>query len=147
MRNEIILIGPMGVGKTYTSELLSKKLGKPHIWVDAVRFEYYGQIGCDCEKAERRRYSVYEGELFERAQRLLSDFTNIFLLLPSPDADESLEFLMKRKNISENDEDGKERLRYFISHPSNFALCRHTVYVKGKNDDEICNEIINKSKL
>lgn len=47
MRNEIILIGPMGVGKSHISRLLSKKTNKPHIEIDELRFNYYDEIGYD----------------------------------------------------------------------------------------------------
>ena len=172
----------MGVGKSHISKLLAQKLGLQHVWVDALRFGYYEQIGYNYEEAERLReekgllhglyqywkpfelyaverilaeyencifdfgagHSVQEGERFEKLRVLLADFPNVFFLLPSQDAQESVCFLMARKDIAEDDEDGKQRLRYFITHPSNFALAKQIIYVKDKTEEEICSEIIGK---
>lgn len=53
MRDEIVLIGPMGVGKSHMANRLSKKLRKPHVKIDDIRFEYYNQIGFD-ERTQRK---------------------------------------------------------------------------------------------
>lgn len=42
---EIILIGPVAVGKTTTAKLLSEKLNIPKISIDDLRFDYYKEIG------------------------------------------------------------------------------------------------------
>jgi shikimate kinase len=42
---EIILLGPIAVGKTTTAKLLSEKLNKPVISLDDLRFDYYKEIG------------------------------------------------------------------------------------------------------
>jgi len=42
---EIILLGPIAVGKTTTAKLISEKLNKPVISLDDLRFEYYKEIG------------------------------------------------------------------------------------------------------
>ncbi len=44
---DILLIGPVAVGKTTTSKLLSEKLNKPFISIDDIRFDYYKEIGYD----------------------------------------------------------------------------------------------------
>ena len=53
MRNEIILIGPMGVGKSSVSKRLSEKLNKSHINIDEIRFKYYDEIGYDKNTVEQ----------------------------------------------------------------------------------------------
>ena len=53
MRNEIIIIGPMGVGKSTVSKRLSEKLNKSHISIDEIRFKYYEEIGYDKKTAEQ----------------------------------------------------------------------------------------------
>lgn len=180
MRSEIILIGPMGVGKSFIAELLSKKIGKPHIVVDQIRFDYYLKIGFDRE-TERKigeekgffngvyRYwkpyelysikriladftncifdfgaghSVYEDDnMFEKAKEILSKFKNIMLLLPSKDLQESIDFLVNRNHM-ENDDEGNKMLKHFIEHHSNYDLCNHIIYVKDKTPDDILKEIL-----
>lgn len=49
----IILIGPIGSGKTTIDTLLSKKLNMPQCSMDEHRWEYYEEIGYDHKVAER----------------------------------------------------------------------------------------------
>ena len=178
MRNEIVLIGPMHIGKSCISELISAKLNKPHIAVDAIRFKYYEEIGYDHETADRLfnekgffnglyRYwkpfelyaikkilteysdcifdfgaghSVYEDDaMFSEAKELLADFKNVILLLPSADMEESLEFYKEQRDV--NDDGTLEILRHFITHHSNYDLCKHIIYVKNKSKDDIVDEV------
>jgi hypothetical protein len=50
---EIILIGPMGAGKSTQGELLSKRLGVPQVSVDNLRWNYYTEIGWSREEQDR----------------------------------------------------------------------------------------------
>jgi adenylate kinase family enzyme len=47
MSSTIILIGPLGAGKTTVGQLLAEKLGLPFCSVDTVREEYYQKVGYD----------------------------------------------------------------------------------------------------
>lgn len=47
MNPTIILIGPLGAGKSTVGRLLAEKLALPYCAVDAVRGEYYRQVGYD----------------------------------------------------------------------------------------------------
>jgi adenylate kinase family enzyme len=47
MKPSIILIGPLGVGKSTIGHLLAEKLGLSQCSVDLVRWEYYNEIGFD----------------------------------------------------------------------------------------------------
>jgi MoxR-like ATPase len=47
MKPTIILIGPLGVGKSTVGHLLAEKLGLPQCSVDLVRWKYYDEIGFD----------------------------------------------------------------------------------------------------
>lgn len=54
-RKEIILIGPIGAGKSTVGGLLSESLGIPQVSMDDVRFEYYKEIGYDTDYAATLR--------------------------------------------------------------------------------------------
>lgn len=86
-------------------------------------------------------HSVYEDPgLFERVQEALAPFENIVLLLPCPDAKESIEILAQRgEALSES---VREINAHFVRHPSNDTLAKHVVYNHGKTEDEAAGEII-----
>ena len=47
MNSEIILIGPMGSGKTTVAELLYARTMLPHSSMDLLRWGYYDEINYD----------------------------------------------------------------------------------------------------
>lgn len=49
MSKDIILIGPIGAGKSTQGERLSKRLRLPQVQVDRVKWPYYEEIGFDQE--------------------------------------------------------------------------------------------------
>jgi ATP-dependent Clp protease ATP-binding subunit ClpX len=53
IKNNIILIGPTGVGKTYLIKLIANKLGAPFIKGDATKFSETGYVGGDVEDLVR----------------------------------------------------------------------------------------------
>lgn len=61
MSANIILIGPIGAGKSTQAGLLAKKLGLPRCSMDDVRFAYYKEIGYD--EAEQKRIEGESGFL------------------------------------------------------------------------------------
>ena len=178
MNKEIILIGPIGAGKSTIGKLLAEKLNVPQVETDELRFDYYKEIGYDEEVARSKweaegfwgvyRYwkpfeahaverllaehkdcvidfgaghSVYEDEaLFERVRNALSGYTNVILLLPSPDPEESIAILNERE---ESLREMKPNINeHFVRHRSNYDLAKHTVYTKGKTPEETCEEIL-----
>jgi ATP-dependent Clp protease ATP-binding subunit ClpX len=67
IKNNIILVGPTGVGKTYLVKLIAKKIGVPFIKGDATKFSETGYVGGDVEDLVRDL--VYAaGEDLELAQ-------------------------------------------------------------------------------
>jgi len=91
--NNIILIGPTGVGKTEIARRLSKLAGAPFIKVEASKFTEVGYVGRDVESMVRdlvesaidmvrtEREAEIEDLAHERVEQRLLD-----LLLPAPDA-------------------------------------------------------------
>jgi shikimate kinase len=53
MRSEIILIGPIGAGKSTQGALLAEKLQLPRAPMDDLRWAYYKEIGYDEELSKR----------------------------------------------------------------------------------------------
>jgi shikimate kinase len=175
----VILIGPMGAGKSTQGQLLSEALGVPRTAMDEVRWDYYKEIGwSEAEQGEIREregvvgmldywkrfeihaverllaehpadgpacvidfgagHSVYEDEaLFERAQRVLSPYPNVVLLLPSPDAAESCRLLRERDTIN-----GVPVARFFLTHPSFRELATHIVYNREQTPEETAEAIL-----
>ena len=67
IKNNILLIGPTGVGKTYLVKLVAQKLGVPFVKGDATKFSETGYVGGDVEDLVRDL--VYAaGEDVEKAQ-------------------------------------------------------------------------------
>ena len=90
--NNIILIGPTGVGKTEIARRLSKLAGAPFIKVEASKFTEVGYVGRDVESMVRdlvesaidmvrtEREAEIEDLAHERVEQRLLD-----LLLPPPE--------------------------------------------------------------
>ena len=53
IKNNVLLIGPTGVGKTFLIKLIAKKLGVPFIKGDATKFSETGYVGGDVEDLVR----------------------------------------------------------------------------------------------
>jgi endopeptidase Clp ATP-binding regulatory subunit ClpX len=53
IKNNIIMMGPTGVGKTYLIKLIAKKLGVPFVKGDATKFSETGYVGGDVEDLVR----------------------------------------------------------------------------------------------
>jgi len=53
IKNNIIMIGPTGVGKTYIIKLIAQKIGVPFVKGDATKFSETGYVGGDVEDLVR----------------------------------------------------------------------------------------------
>ena len=53
IKNNVLLIGPTGVGKTYMVKLIAAKLGVPFVKGDATKFSETGYVGGDVEDLVR----------------------------------------------------------------------------------------------
>ncbi|MEM9507591.1 MAG: shikimate kinase [Cyanobacteria bacterium P01_E01_bin.35] len=83
--------------------------------------------------------SVYnDDQLFKKVRRVLEP-CNVVLLLPSEDAEESLEILKERDRVIIN---GKEINEHFITHHSNYDLAKYTFFTKDKTPEQTSEEIL-----
>ena len=53
IKNNILMIGPTGVGKTYMIKLIADKIGVPFVKADATKFSETGYVGGDVEDLVR----------------------------------------------------------------------------------------------
>ena len=60
IKNNILMIGPTGVGKTYLIKLIAQKIGVPFVKGDATKFSETGYVGGDVEDLVRDL--VYEAD-------------------------------------------------------------------------------------
>ena len=85
-------------------------------------------------------HSVYEDAVsFSRAQTALAPYGNVFLILPSPDEEESIAILKQRFKA---DVASERRLqRWLVTHPIYQELAKHIVYTKDKSPQEISMDV------
>lgn len=165
--NSIILIGPMGVGKSTIAEELYEKTKLPKISLDDRNF--LSSIYSQREKFDNFKdfefylttrvlsginqptvidfgagHSIYENPLmFIEMKKFLSKFQNVVFLIPSQDKEISLNIvnqrLTKKRNVN------KQQLndnRHFVYSPCNESLATITEYTFNKSPEEIANDII-----
>lgn len=88
-------------------------------------------------------HTVYESkEANERIKKALAPYANIFLILPSPDLDESYRILSERL-AREPVELNFDFIAHFLKHPANYELAKHTIYTDGHSAYE-CRDLIIK---
>ena len=67
IKNNILLIGPTGVGKTYLIKLIAQRIGVPFVKGDATKFSETGYVGGDVEDLVRELVREAGGSI-EKAQ-------------------------------------------------------------------------------
>ena len=177
MKKDIILIGPVGVGKSTIGELLSRKLNIPQASLDKERWEIYSEIGYDFEYADKlmreegflgiydywkkfeaysveRVLEIYEGCIhdFGAGQSVYEDeelFTRVRSVLEEY---HNVVLLMPCANKEKSieilfDRNKFEHNNLFVNNNSNEKLAKITVYTEGKTPIETCEEIIEQIKL
>ena len=162
----IILIGPMGTGKSTVAKLLENQIEGMHRisldnkdllkmlyekerkFRDFKNFEFMltGTVLSSLKKPYiidfGAGHSVYEDKnLREQMKKMCAQFKNIILLLPSMDKEKSREVLAERRKIklgSHKDQDNW----HFITSPNNYELATNTLYEENKTPEDISREIL-----
>ena len=67
IKNNVLMIGPTGVGKTYLIKLIARRLGVPFVKGDATKFSETGYVGGDVEDLVRELVHQADGDI-EKAQ-------------------------------------------------------------------------------
>ena len=68
VKNNILMVGPTGVGKTFLIKLIARKIGVPFVKGDATKFSETGYVGGDVEDLVRDLVRESGGDI-ERAQQ------------------------------------------------------------------------------
>ena len=63
IKNNVLMIGPTGVGKTYIIRLIARRLGVPFVKADATKFSETGYVGGDVEDLVRELVSEAGGDI------------------------------------------------------------------------------------
>ncbi len=63
IKNNIIMIGPTGVGKTFIIRLIARKIGVPFVKADATKFSETGYVGGDVEDLIRELVQKAGGDI------------------------------------------------------------------------------------
>jgi endopeptidase Clp ATP-binding regulatory subunit ClpX len=63
IKNNVLMIGPTGVGKTYMIRLIAQKLGVPFVKGDATKFSETGYVGGDVEDLVRDLVREADGDI------------------------------------------------------------------------------------
>lgn len=63
VKNNILMIGPTGVGKTYMIKLIAEKIGVPFVKGDATKFSETGYVGGDVEDLVRDLVKEADGDI------------------------------------------------------------------------------------
>jgi hypothetical protein len=103
----------------------------------------------DCVMDFGAGHSVFEDEhLFQRVEKVLKPYKFVFLILPSPDLDRSVEIVNQRFSdllVSEVGKIDSELLKlneFFVRHPSNAALAKKTFYTEGRSAKATVDDIL-----
>ena len=167
LANSIILIGPMGVGKSTISEKLYEKTKLTKISLDDRNL--LSSIYSEREKFDNFKdfefylttrvlsglnqpavidfgagHSIYKNPLmFIEMKKFLSRFQNIVFLIPTQDKETSLNIINQRliDKRSINNHQLNDN-RHFVYSPCNEILATITEYTFNKSPEEISNDII-----
>lgn len=163
----VLLIGPMGTGKSTIAKNIEEKTGMPRVSLDDRKalhnlyehrkdfrdfkeFEFFltAQTLTSLEEPAvidfGAGHSVYENPImFYEMKKLTDKFQNVVLLMPSEDKKESLQIVndrVKKRNVPNAERVMKDN-EHFVMSPYNYDIAKQTVYTKGKNAEEVTQEV------
>ena len=169
-QNSILIIGPMGTGKSTIARMISMNLNMPQISLDNREqlkqfysnkksfnnfkdFEFYltgsvlTSLSKPCVIDFGAGHSIYENLImFHEMSKLISKFANVVYMIPSKNKEESMEILNSRV-LQRNKKLTSQTLndnRHFISMPCNEQLATMIQYTKDKTPEQISKEILEK---
>lgn len=94
-------------------------------------------------------HSLYKDRIYlDRIKRIFMPYPNIFLLIPSPDIEESLSELLRRirlhgiKGRNLSDEAVNQINRYALEVSSNYELAKFIIHTKGKSPEETAKNVL-----
>lgn len=166
--NSILLIGPMGTGKSTISKQLNVETGMRIISLDNreqlsdfyknknmfesfKEFEFYLTSSLLTSLKEPSiidfgaGHSVYENSImFNKMKELISKFKNVELILPSENLEESLQIINERMKLRNGNRPNNdfETNKHFLQSPCNYELATNIIYTKNMLPDEISKYII-----
>lgn len=143
----------IGYDEKHASEIVGKEgmRGLINYWkpFEAHAVERALEVYDNCVMDFGAGHSVYEDqELFERVEKALKPHKYVFLILPSPDPERSVEVVNQRFSELLINEVGKidnELLalnEHFVRHPSNGLLTKKTFFTEGKSAKATVQEIL-----
>ena len=164
--NTIILIGPIGTGKSTIAQILLSRIeGIQRLSLDSkVQFgSFYKKrrsfhnyknfdfaltgtvlstLKTPCVIDFGAIHSVYSDEfLREKMKEICSQFRNVILLLPSNDNNKSRRILLERRNATICSRHDSANWHFLIA-PNNYELATDIIYEEGKSPEEIAEEIL-----
>ena len=142
--NNIIMIGPTGVGKTEIARRLARLAGAPFIKVEASKFTEVGYVGRDVESMVRDLVDVAinmvrtdrEDEVQEQAEQRVEERLLDLLIPPLPEGEKPAEPASEL-----------EKARVFISGPSGVAAEDDQVRERRERTRDKFRQLLHDGKL
>lgn len=174
LKKDIILIGPVGAGKSTIGEMLSSKLNMPQCSMDKIRRSIYDEIGYDQELVKQidekegflgvyRYWKPFEAyavkTVLARYQGYIHDFGAGHSVYEDPKLFEEVkkaldDYINVVLLLPSPDKERSRKILFkrkgfefnylFIDNPSNEKLAKIVIYTEGKTEEDVCNEILEK---